>query len=180
MKFTRNQSLCKSRLALLVATATFFSAATFAMADNWPTWRGPNGNGSAEGNGYPLNWSATENVTWKYEIPGHGASTPAIWGDHIFLTSADGESNFAIAIDRKGNKLWQIPVGRSRTGKHKKATGANSSPITDGKHIYFYFKSGDFRCRGLRGKRSVAKKPAGRVRGGHTLVGPWNVTGVDR
>ena len=128
-----------------------FSLPTLAWADNWPSWRGPNGNGSADGKGYPQAWSSTENVAWTYDIPGTGASTPAIWGDHIFVTAASETTNLVLAVNRNGDQLWQTKVGSARPGKHKKATGANSSPVTDGKHVYVYFKSGDFACLDFQG-----------------------------
>jgi len=55
-------------------------------SDNWPQWRGPAGQGIAEGD-YPDTWSSTENVAWKTEIRGRGHSSPVVWGDRIFLTS---------------------------------------------------------------------------------------------
>ena len=58
-----------------------------AVTGNWPQWRGPHNTGVAEGNA-PLTWSDTANVAWKVEIPGRGFSTPAAWGDRIYLTTA--------------------------------------------------------------------------------------------
>ena len=55
--------------------------------DGWPRWRGPNNDGIARGDA-PLTWSDTEHIKWKAEIPGHGNSSPVIWGDKIFLTTA--------------------------------------------------------------------------------------------
>lgn len=48
---------------------------------HWPQWRGPDANGVAEGTAYPTDWSPTENIVWKFELPGIGASTPVIWDD---------------------------------------------------------------------------------------------------
>src|SRR5205814_285555 len=56
--------------------------------DNWPMFRGPQGTGVAEGDDLPEDWSATENVEWKAEIPGRGWSSPIVWGNRIFLTTA--------------------------------------------------------------------------------------------
>jgi outer membrane protein assembly factor BamB len=58
-----------------------------AAAGNWPTWRGPNGDGIAEGNP-PVSWSETENVKWKVKLPGKGHSTPVVWGDQMFFLTA--------------------------------------------------------------------------------------------
>ena len=56
-------------------------------AAHWPQWRGPFFNGMARGDA-PSVWSDTSNIKWKTEIPGRGYSTPAIWGDRIFVTTA--------------------------------------------------------------------------------------------
>lgn len=137
-------------IALIVSCAS-----VFASADNWPNWRGPNGNGTAataDGSGvYPTKWSTTDNVAWKFEIPGQGSSTPAVWGDNIFLTAVTDKENIAICVGTDGKKRWQVELGESKGGKHKKATGANPSPITNGEHVYFYFKSGDFACLDFEG-----------------------------
>jgi len=56
-------------------------------ADHWPQWRGPSNNGIAKGDA-PLTWSDTKNIAWKVTIPGRGHSTPVVWGDRMFLTTA--------------------------------------------------------------------------------------------
>lgn len=58
-----------------------------AQSDHWPQWRGPFFNGMARGDA-PTEWSDTKNIKWKAEIPGRGFSTPVIWGERIFLTTA--------------------------------------------------------------------------------------------
>ena len=61
------------------------------------------------------------------------------------LTSGDiqiGDRTVSGLVSRDGKPLWSRPLGKPRTGKNKKATGANPSPVTDGKHVYVYFKSG--------------------------------------
>lgn len=62
--------------------------ATPARAANWPEWRGPDGQGHAEGAGYPQTWSQSLNIAWKTDIPGRGWSSPVIWGNQIWLTTA--------------------------------------------------------------------------------------------
>lgn len=57
------------------------------LADNWPQWRGPDGAGIARGD-FPTTWSATEHVAWKTTIPGKGHSSPVIWGNRLFVTTA--------------------------------------------------------------------------------------------
>lgn len=54
----------------------------------WPTWRGPDGSGEAKNGNPPVTWSETDNVAWKTALPGLGNSTPVIWGNHIYVTTA--------------------------------------------------------------------------------------------
>ena len=139
------------RHAVVLSLIAFVSAAE--AADNWPSWRGPSFDGVAPGKGYPTSWSATENVRWRTKLPGPGASTPIVWGDHIFLTCAVEAKNTAVCLDRDGKIVWQTPVGeKSRSGKNPKATGSNPSAVTDGQHVFFYFKSGDLACLDFAGK----------------------------
>lgn len=71
----------------LYADAEPHSTAVDTDAAHWPEWRGPYKNGMARGDA-PTTWSDTKNIKWKTEIPGRGFSTPVIWGDKVFLTSA--------------------------------------------------------------------------------------------
>ena len=77
-----------SIVVLAFLLAPVWSAIAHAQtAAHWPQWRGPTFNGMARGDG-PTTWSDASNIKWKTEIPGRGHSTPAIWGDRIFLTTA--------------------------------------------------------------------------------------------
>lgn len=75
----------------LIAGAGTLLAQTLlgATAGNWPQWRGPAATGAAADATPPLTWSETQNVKWKYRIPGYGTSTPIIWGDQVFVVSAE-------------------------------------------------------------------------------------------
>jgi outer membrane protein assembly factor BamB len=138
------------RFVLAVAMLAF--VASSAVAENWPSWRGPTASGVASGENYPTQWSAEKNVKWKVKLPGLGNSTPVVWGDKIFLTSGiDGQNN-VLALDHAGKELWRTPVGKEVPGKHKKATGSNPSAVTDGEHLFVYFKSGDLACLDYSGK----------------------------
>lgn len=77
-------SLAAIAAALLLATVP---VGTAPADGDWPYWRGPAADGMAVGDA-PVTWSSTENVAWKTEIPGLGHSSPVVWGDHIFLTTA--------------------------------------------------------------------------------------------
>ncbi|MEZ6124182.1 MAG: PQQ-binding-like beta-propeller repeat protein [Planctomycetaceae bacterium] len=106
-----------------------------ATAADWPSWRGPHGNGVADGTGYPVTWSA-DNVKWQVELKGIGASTPAVAGDRIFLTSTQNGRNEVICYGMDGSEQWTAELGTSVEGKQgKDGTGANPSPVVDGEHV---------------------------------------------
>jgi outer membrane protein assembly factor BamB len=135
------------RMDVLMTAAILSGGA--ARADNWPNWRGPAVDGVAGGKGYVSSWSPQENVVWRVKLPGLGASTPAIWDDHVVVTCAVDGKDAAICLDRSGRELWRRDLGPERAGKHKKATGCNPSPVTDGKRVWVYFKSGELACLDL-------------------------------
>lgn len=80
------------QLAGSLVCSVFITSLCFAAEEGaekyWPQWRGPNANGVATHGSPPVTWSETENVRWKVEIPGRGSSTPIIWGDRLYLTTA--------------------------------------------------------------------------------------------
>lgn len=81
-----------ARLVLSGVIAAALPGAVLAAPPHWSQWRGPDGQGIAREAGVPLEWSATKNVVWKTPIPGRGFSSPVVWGDRIFLTTAiEGE-----------------------------------------------------------------------------------------
>ena len=126
--------------------ASLIPAAHSAESGAWPNWRGPYGNGVAEEGKYPTQWSADENIAWQVELSGRGASTPVLSGDQLFVTSDNEQANLLQAFNLDGKLAWRVDIGKPRPGKHQKATGSNSSPITDGQFVYAYFKSGDIAC----------------------------------
>jgi outer membrane protein assembly factor BamB len=139
------------RLApLLLALIVLIPA--LARAENWPNWRGPSSNGVAEGKEYPTKWSSTENVAWKVKLPGRGASTPIVWEDRIFLTCGVEGTNVLLAYDRGGKELWRTEIGKAKPFKSAKGSSTNPSATTDGKHVFVYFKSGDFGAVDFSGK----------------------------
>jgi len=110
----------------------------------WPRWRGPSGQGLVSGTGYPDAWSPTENVRWKTPLAGDGNSSPVVWGDRIFLTTAyDRGSRLAVMAFKRsdGTKLWEAfaPAGRSNQGNHYKNGHASATPATDGQRVYASF-----------------------------------------
>ena len=134
---------------------TFSTLVSFIVAKpdkHWPAWRGPHANGSSAGGSYPAKWSETENLIWKAALPGKGCSTPVVWDDSILLTCAAKGQDAVLAFDWNGKKLWQTEIGPERKGKHRNGSGSNPSVVTDGKHAYALFKSGNFAALDLDGK----------------------------
>jgi outer membrane protein assembly factor BamB len=113
-----------------------------AATENWPQWRGPLGTNVAPDGDYPVKFSGTDGVAWTVQLPGKGTSTPAVWGDRIFLTCAIDGQDGVLCFDLNGKELWRKQLGRERPGKHRNGSGSNPSPVTDGKHVVVYFKSG--------------------------------------
>jgi len=138
--------------SLIASMALFLITVTLAPAANWHQWRGPNSDGVVPGEGYPTQWSADSNITWKVALPGWGTSTPAIWDDHIFVTCEDGQQNLLFSLNRAGEQQWQVNLGSSAGNHNRKASGANPSPITDGKYVYAYYRSGDLACVNFSGE----------------------------
>ena len=95
--------------SLVVLFGLALPAAPNIPASAWPRWRGPLEDGHSRATDIPKKWSDAD-VVWKTKLPGSGQSSPIIWGDHIFLTSAvdDGKQRVVFAVDRKSGKLlWE-------------------------------------------------------------------------
>ncbi|MHB1034364.1 MAG: outer membrane protein assembly factor BamB family protein [Pirellulales bacterium] len=113
---------------------------------HWPGWRGVNASGISPSNRLPLEWSDTEGFRWKVEVPGEGYSSPVVWGDRIFLTSAVGDSEpkklVVLCFDRADGRLvWQAEAGEASGATHKKNGYASASVATDGSRVYAFFGS---------------------------------------
>ena len=105
---------------------------------------GPSGQGLATGSGYPDTWSSTQNVLWKTPVPGNGNSSPIVWGDQVFVTTAyEGGRRVSVLAYRRsdGRLLWETeaPDGRTDRGAHFKNGHASATPSTDGERIYVSF-----------------------------------------
>ncbi|MBT3481609.1 MAG: PQQ-binding-like beta-propeller repeat protein [Opitutales bacterium] len=122
-----------------------------AIAANWTSWRGETQNGTSD-SAVPASFSEDKNLAWKAELPGRGCSTPIVWGNRIFVTTEIDQLDGIIAFDWSGKELWRETLGQIRPGRGKRVgSGANSSPITDGKRLFVYFKSGNFAAFSLKG-----------------------------
>ncbi len=115
-------------------------------AENWTRFRGSNGQGVSSETNLPVEWSATENVVWKTSIPGNGWSSPIVYDDHVFLTTAtdEGKSCRVICVNREdGDIAWEKEVHRQETGtKRAQNSYATPTPVTDGKKVYAVFADG--------------------------------------
>src|SRR5579872_5111334 len=154
LKFDPIEPAKPEKTMRLQIVAAFLSVvlASAALAANWPSWRGPGSDGVAVGNNYPTRWSGTENVLWRFEFPGRGASTPIVWDGKIVVTCAIDGENGVVCLNADGTPARQKKIGQERPGKNGKASGCNPSAVTDGKFVYVYFKSGDLACLDFDGE----------------------------
>ena len=159
------------RLSILVTalvTVLVTDATARLSAQHWPAFRGPSGSGIAEAQPLPTSWDATKpaGILWKTAIPGLGHSSPAVWGDRVFVTTAvssnpkpahnpkdsgidpandaDVHEWRILALDKSSGKiLWSQTAhrGAPKTKRHVKATQANATPATDGRIVVVSFGS---------------------------------------
>jgi outer membrane protein assembly factor BamB len=136
---------------VLVATITAWPA----RGENWPAWRGPEGLGITADHGFPLTWSATENVRWKAPLPGAGNSTPIVWDDRIFLTcpTEEGKRRWLMCFDRAdGRLIWQREHRYAEEETtHRDNPFCSGSPVTDGMLVYADFGSAGVVAYDLQG-----------------------------
>lgn len=153
---------------------------TTAQAQNWPSFRGPGATGLGTGRP-PTTWNVEtgENVKWQTKIPGLAHSAPIIWGNRVYLTTAVSDKDdpelhtgwlrgTGDSPDEDNAWSWQVLCLSKKTGKirwrktahtgvpkvrrHLKATHANSTPVTDGKHVVAFFGSEGMYCYNTKGK----------------------------
>jgi len=164
----------------LLTISLLFTAASIASAQNWPQFRGPAATGVVEGRPASATWNVekSENVRWKTEIPGLAHSSPVVWGNKIFVTTAvtsgaKDETRYGLfgdvapvkddpkhtwkvyALDKQTGKiLWeQIAYeGVPKVKRHPKSTHADSTPVTDGRYLIVLFGSHGLYAYDLDGK----------------------------
>jgi outer membrane protein assembly factor BamB len=109
----------------------------------WSRWRGPSGQGLVTPGKYVNWWSPTANIKWRVQVPGSGNSSPIVWGDRIYLTTAEqqGAKLSLLAFARAdGRKLWQSAVPQEGVEHvHQKNGHASATPVTDGRAVYASF-----------------------------------------
>lgn len=121
-------------------------------AEDWPQFRGPGGLGHGRGS-FPTEWSDDKNLLWKVKLPGRGASSPIVVGDHIFLTcwsgpvtkkATTGLTRHLLCLDRAGKLLWKKDFpAPTKDFPHKGYTAlhgyASATPVSDGKRLFVFF-----------------------------------------
>jgi outer membrane protein assembly factor BamB len=125
------------------AAPTRASALPAPAAQDWPSWRGPNLNGTQPDANPPLEWSPTQNVRWKSPLPGRGHSSPIVRGEQVFVGTSDesAKTQSLVAFNTSdGAELWTRVV---HTGgldhHHEKNTAASATPACDGEKVYITF-----------------------------------------
>lgn len=112
-------------------------------AKYWPRWRGPSGQGLVPGGAYTDTWSPTSRVQWKVPVPGRGNSSPIVWGDRVFLTTArdNGRRLSMLAFSRADGKvLWETFLPQEGVEQvHPKNGYASATPVTDGQRVFASF-----------------------------------------
>lgn len=168
----------RSRVSFVMGWMLVLAVGT--PAQNWPSFRGTNASGIAEGRPTPTNWNTEtgENILWKTPIPGLAHASPIVWGNRVFIATAvssiakpyfrhglygdvDSDSDLSkhswklYCLDKKkGKVLWERTSyeGIPKTKRHIKATFASSTPVTDGKYVVAFFGSEGLFCYDLDGK----------------------------
>jgi outer membrane protein assembly factor BamB len=171
------------RILVVIVSASSLLAPNALAQANWSQFRGPSA-GVAEDGILPDTWSTTENVAWTLEIPGRGWSSPIVWGDRIFVTSAigggdaempkkglyfGGERNkpsdkthrwMVYCVDFNAGKiLWEklAHEGVPQHPLHIKNTYASETPVTDGERVYAYFGNVGLFCYDVNGRQLWSK-----------------------
>lgn len=124
---------------LLALAVVCLLLAGAARGENWPQWRGPFLNGSTTETNLPEKFSTTDNVVWATPMPGESGATPIVWGDRVFVSSADEKNRDIVAMClslKDGKVLWSRKTARDR--KVPRNNMASPSPIADGSSVYFY------------------------------------------
>src|SRR5687768_648997 len=139
----------------------FFVVISTAAAADFPQFRGPAGDGHAVATNLPTTWNETTNVAWKTPVPGKGWSSPSLYQDRLYLTTAvptgRNLSLAAIAVDAKtGTIIWQeevfAPSAAASPKIHNKNSHASPTPLVAGDRIYVHSGHQGTACLDLAGK----------------------------
>ena len=151
----------KGRMSLQ-CVLVFVALIPAVHAENWPRWRGPEGNAVSNETKLPVTWSATENVRWKAAVPGEGSSSPIVWGERVFLAAAfeHGMRRAVFCFDTEtGRQLWSREIADEDPEISSALTGhAAPTPITDGKFVVAAFGNAGVVCYDMDGKRQWRRR----------------------
>src|SRR2546426_10434896 len=137
--------------AFSLASAVLVLATPLFAANEWPQFRGPNGDGHSDARGLPLTWSEEKNVKWKTPVHGKGWSSPVIWDSQVWLTTAteDGKQLFAVCVARDSGqivhdlKLFEVEKPQFC---HKFNSYASPTPVIEEGRAYVTFGSPGTAC----------------------------------
>jgi outer membrane protein assembly factor BamB len=138
------------KICFLFLFGLALDAGVFA-AENWPQYRGPGGDGRSDARSLPLRWSETNGVKWKTAIHGRAWSSPVIWDDQVWLTTAseDGRELFAVCVDRHSGKILRdlklFEVEKPQFA-HKFNTYGSPTPVIEQGRVYITFGSPGTAC----------------------------------
>jgi outer membrane protein assembly factor BamB len=148
---------------ILLFTLLTIPGSTTVSAENWPQWRGLNGDGVSHEKSLPIAWSETTNILWKVSLPEWGDSTPAIWNDAIFITTQVGDELKLLRLAKSTGEIeWTQTVGQGKApeeatmGKakfHRLHNLASPSPVTNGEVVVAHFGNGDLAAYDFAGKQ---------------------------
>lgn len=162
---TRDLKITAFAILLLLAIHPAARAAADDETAAWPRWRGPEATGVSPAGNPPLEFGEDRNLDWKLAVPGEGSSSPVIWGDRLFLLSAQpsgdehpqGSVDFnVVCVDRaKGEVEWIRTARREvpHEGHHQDHGYASHSPVTDGERLYVHYGSRGIHAFTLDGER---------------------------
>ncbi len=134
-----------SRTASLLAVSILTAA--FQDSSNWPEYRGPRRDGTAEVSALPLTWSEGENIKWKTAIHGRAWSSPVVYGDQVWLTTAteDGRQLSVLCLDRATGEILLdrrlFEIAKPRPLGNRVNTYATPSPTIEEGRVYVHFGS---------------------------------------
>jgi outer membrane protein assembly factor BamB len=142
VRFSANSApLCEAFSAFCLT----FVLGALSQAENWDRFRGPNGEGQSDAVSIPVEWTEA-NLLWKRPLVGMGHSSPVVWGDRIFVTSADRQSaeQVVAAFDAPtGRPLWTKRLPGATYPIHAQSSFASSTPALDAERLYYLWRVGD-------------------------------------
>jgi len=124
----------------------------------WTGFRGNYGKSHTSATHLPVTWSATENIAWTTELPGHGQSSPIVWDGKIFVTTSEGQMKETLVVlcieVATGKILWTKRFEASnQTERTDMISQAAPTPTVDAQHLYVFFESGDLFALSHQGEK---------------------------